>query len=84
MNTLERIKKLFSDKIDLQEESVQPEATLDSLGLDSLDKAEFLFSLEEEFHISIDEHAAKSIATIRDLVGVVDGLIAKQQPVGSA
>ncbi len=84
MDTLERIKRLFADKIDLQEEAVQSEATLDSLGLDSLDKAEFLFSLEEEFHISIDEHAARSIATIRDLVNVVDGLTVKQQPVGSA
>ncbi len=34
MDTLERVKKLFNDKIDVQVEDMKLEATLDSLGLD--------------------------------------------------
>ncbi len=79
MDTLERIKKLFIDKIDLKEESLKPESTLDSLGLDSLDKIEFLFALEEEFRIKIDDRS-KTISTIRDMVDLIDNLVAEQQP----
>jgi len=79
MDTTGRIKKLFIDKIDLSEESLRPDATLDSLGLDSLDKIEFLFSLEEEFHIKIDDRA-KTICTIQDMVNLIDSLVAEQQP----
>ncbi len=79
MDTTERIKKLFIDKIDLREESLRPDVTLDSLGLDSLDKIEFLFSLEEEFDIKIDDRS-KSISTIQDVVDLIDSLVAEQQP----
>ncbi len=79
MDTIERIKKLFIDKIDLREESLRPEVTLDSLGLDSLDKIEFLFSLEEEFQIKIDDRS-KTISTIQDVVNLVDSLVAEQHP----
>ncbi len=78
MDTMEKIKKLFIDKIDLKEESLKPEASLDSLGLDSLDKAEFLFSLEEEFHIKIDERS-KTISTIQDAVNLIDSLAEEQR-----
>ncbi len=78
MDTMERIKKLFINKIDLKEESLKPEATLDSLGLDSLDKIEFLFTLEEEFRIKIDERS-KTINTIQDMVNLIDSLVAEQQ-----
>ena len=38
VNTLERIKKLFLKNFDFPEERLQPEATIESIGLDSLDK----------------------------------------------
>ncbi len=78
MDTMGRIKKLFIDKIDLKEESLKPEASLDSLGLDSLDKVEFLFSLEEEFQIKIDERS-KTISTIQDVANLIDSLVAEQR-----
>jgi acyl carrier protein len=83
METMERIKRLFIDKIDIKEEFLKPEVTLESLGLDSLDKIEFLFSLEEEFHIKIDERS-KTIATIRDAANLIDIIVAEQRPVVKA
>ena len=83
MDTKERIKKLFIDKIDVKEDSLGPDVTLDSLGLDSLDKIELLFALEEEFQIKIDDRS-KAIATVRDVVTLIDSLVAEQQPAAQA
>jgi acyl carrier protein len=80
MDTMERIKRLFIDKIEVREELLRPETTLESLGLDSLDTIEFLFSLEEEFRIKIDDRS-KSITTIQDVVNLIDIIVAEQRPV---
>ncbi|HET7319507.1 MAG TPA: phosphopantetheine-binding protein [Nitrospirota bacterium] len=79
MDTMARIKRLFIDKIEVREELLKPETTLESLGLDSLDTIEFLFSLEEEFHIKIDDRS-KSITTIQDVVNLIDIIAAEQRP----
>ena len=81
MTTLERIEKLFVDKLELNRDLLTPESTLESFGIDSLDKIEFLFSLEDEFKIKIPESEVK-IDTVRDVVDMVDRLVAEQH--GSA
>jgi acyl carrier protein len=78
METMERLTELFKDKLDVPEGTLLPEATLDSLGLDSLDKIEFLFTLEEEFRIRIDERS-KRINTLRDMADLIDVIAAEQQ-----
>jgi acyl carrier protein len=78
MDTMERIKILFKDKLDVPEGALEPGATLDSLGLDSLDKIEFLFTLEEEFRIRIDERS-KRISTLQDVADLVDTIAAEQR-----
>ena len=75
MTTMERIRKLLVENLDLNAEAIVPEATLDSLGLDSLDKIEFMFALEDEFKIKIEDRSVK-INTIMDGVEVIDKLIA--------
>jgi acyl carrier protein len=79
MDTMERIRKLFIDRLDLPAEAMTPHASLESLGLDSLDKIEFLFSLEEEFHIKIDERS-KAINTVQDMADLIDILLTEQRP----
>ena len=75
MTTMGRIRKLLVEKLDLNAEAIVPEATLDSLGLDSLDKIEFMFALEDEFKIKIEDRNVK-INTLMDGVEVIDKLIA--------
>jgi acyl carrier protein len=77
MTTLERIEKLFVDKLELNKDLLTPQSTLESFGIDSLDKIEFLFSLEDEFKIKIPEREVK-IDTIQDVVDMVDRLVAEQ------
>lgn len=78
VSTLEKIKSLFLKNFDFQEEVLKPEATIESLGLDSLDRVEFLFALEQEFSIKIPDRDV-TINSIQDVVNVVEQLSAEQR-----
>jgi len=77
MTTIERIKKLFLKNFDFPEDRLQPDATIESIGLDSLDKIEFMFELEKEFDIKIPDREVK-LTSIREMVDVIDRLVAEQ------
>ncbi len=78
MQSMERIKKLFIKNFDSSEDQLRPDATIESLGLDSLDKIEFMFELENEFNINISDREV-TIHTIQDMVDVVERLVSTQQ-----
>jgi acyl carrier protein len=75
--TLERIKKLFLENFDFPEERLHAEATIESIGLDSLDKIEFMFALEKEFDIKIPDREVQ-LNSIQDMVTVIERLAAEQ------
>ncbi len=77
VSTLERIKKLFLENFDFAASRLNPEATIESLGLDSLDKIEFLFELEKEFDIKIPDREV-TLISIQDIINVIDRLVAEQ------
>lgn len=77
MGTLERIKKLYLENFDFEEDRLRPEATIESLGLDSLDRIEFMFALEKEFGIKIPDREV-TLNTIQDMIDVVDRLVLEQ------
>src|SRR5205823_6971304 len=51
--TIERLQTILTDKFSVDADKVRPDATLDTLGLDSLDLIEVLFEVEEEFDIRV-------------------------------
>ncbi len=75
--TIERIKKLFLENFDFPEDRLEPDATIESIGLDSLDKIEFMFALEQEFDIKIPDREVK-LSSIREMVAVIERLVAEQ------
>ncbi|MGA2315155.1 MAG: phosphopantetheine-binding protein [Thermodesulfobacteriota bacterium] len=77
MSTIERLKKLFIDKFDFNVEELKPETTLEYLGLDSLDKIEFMFDIENEFRIKIPDQEFK-VTTIQDMVDAIDRFVSEQ------
>ncbi len=77
MNTLQRIKKLFLENYDVPEERLHPKATIESIGLDSLDKIDFLFALEKEFNIKIPEREF-TLTSIQDVTSAIDKLVNEQ------
>ena len=48
---------LFSETFGISEEKLLPDATLESLGLDSLAVIEFLFQIEDKFGIQLPDQA---------------------------
>lgn len=79
MSTEDRLRALLVRDFDLQPEAVQPEATLESLEIDSLRMIEILFCVEDEFKIAVPaEHAElkSRLKTFGDLAAYIDTLVA--------
>ncbi len=60
-------------------ESVKPDSTFASLGVDSLDRLNILFDLESEFDIEIDDEDAKQITSIPQMLEGVALLLAAKE-----
>lgn len=74
----ERVQAILEKKYSLAPETVSPESTLESLGLDSLDLIELLFDVEDEFKIRVpqDGGAALKTTTIQDIIDSVETMVA--------
>ncbi len=49
-------------------ESIRPESTFTELGIDSLDRINILFELENEFNIDVPDEEARSITSVQGIV----------------
>ncbi|RMH31418.1 MAG: acyl carrier protein [Nitrospirae bacterium] len=65
MGIEERIKKIISEQLGVDEDDVVPDAKfVEDLGADSLDTVELVMALEEEFNIEIPDEEAEKIQTV--------------------
>jgi acyl carrier protein len=85
--TFERIQTILVKKYSLAPETITPESTLESLGLDSLDLIELLFDVEDEFQIRVpqDGGSALKTATVQDIIDSIEKLVPREptiQPAG--
>lgn len=76
--TLERLSAILVKDYKLSPQALVPEATLESLGIDSLGAAELFFSAEDVFHITFPPEQVP-LLTLGDVVGYIDELIAAQR-----
>jgi len=80
MTTLDRLRALLADELALDPAKIQPDATLESLEVDSLRMIEILFRVDEEFGVSTpsdhNELRAK-LRTVGDLAAFIDELAAQ-------
>jgi acyl carrier protein len=67
MATLDRIRELAAKEFSLDTDKLDPQAPLDTLGIDSLSFIEFMFKVEEEFGVSVSDQDLKGIKTLGDL-----------------
>jgi acyl carrier protein len=70
---------LFAETFGIAEEKLLPGATLESLGLDSLAVIEFLFQIEDQFHIQIPDQASPP-RTLDEMVQLIEPLMPKAAP----
>ena len=76
-STYERLSAILVKDYKIPPQALVPEATLESLGIDSLAAAELLFSAEDAFHIRVPPEAVP-LPTLGDVVAYLDALIAQQ------
>jgi len=66
--------QVLSEKYDVAQGVISPEATLEELGLDSLTVVELLFDVEDEFGIEVPEERT-TFQTLAEAAALVDELI---------
>ena len=73
MSTLDRVKKVVVEKLEVSEDEVTVEASFtEDLGADSLDMVELVMGIEAEFDIEIPDEDTEKIATVKDAVDYID------------
>ena len=74
---------LFAETFGISEDKMLPGATLESLGLDSLAVIEFLFQIEDQFHIQIPDQASPP-RTLDEMLQLIEPLMPKNPPGNAA
>ena len=72
MATLDTIKDILQENLDIAPENVDEDSTFESLGVDSLDMVELICELEELLDVDFGE--PEGLETMGDLVEYVDNL----------
>ncbi len=74
----ERVMKIVSDSLGVGPEQVTRESHfVNDLGADSLDQAELVMALEDEFDISIPEEVASQIQTVGQAIDHIQEAVAE-------
>ncbi len=68
----ERVKEIVVDSLNVSEEEVTINSTLEDLGADSLDAVELIMALEEEYDIEIPEDEAKNFTSVNNIVAYIE------------
>lgn len=73
MGAEERVKKIITEQLGVDEEDVTPDANfVEDLGADSLDTVELVMAFEEEFGIEIPDEDAEKILTVQQAVDYIN------------
>lgn len=73
MDILEKVKKLISEQLDVEESNIQESSSIaDDLGADSLDVVDLVMAIEDEFSIEIPEDQVENIKTVGDIVKYIE------------
>lgn len=74
-STFEVVRRVLVDGLSADEAAVSLETNLsEDLGADSLDAAEMIMSLEDEFDIEIEPAQAEGFKTVNDIVSYIDSV----------
>ncbi|MEG0072832.1 MAG: acyl carrier protein, partial [Raoultibacter sp.] len=72
METIDTIKSILNENLNIAPETVTEDSTFESLNIDSLDMVELVCNLEDECNIDFGD--PDDLETVSDLVKYVDSL----------
>jgi len=75
--TAQKISAIIADKLHVDIATVNPQATLQDLGADSLDMVDIIMKIEEEFSIEINDEDAEKLHNVQDVINYVHALRVK-------
>jgi acyl carrier protein len=75
VTTLETIRALAAQQFGVEPTAIEPDVPVADYGVDSLGLIEFMFVLEDVFHVQIGKQAGPIPKTLRELAGLLDGLL---------
>jgi acyl carrier protein len=76
--TTELLNRIITEKFEIDPARLVPEATLEDIGIDSLDIFDVVFAVEEELDIKVPNDDVK-IATFQDLVDLIERIHNQQK-----
>ena len=79
MSSLKDLQELIHEKYGIEPSALDPHASMREKGVDSLALVEFLFAVEDHFHIDMPDADSK-IDTLAELALVVDKTLASKTP----
>lgn len=71
-STFNRVKSVLVRRLGVSEETVKPEATLETLQPQGFDRSELAAALQEEFETGVSEEDVIELATVQDVVRLLD------------
>jgi acyl carrier protein len=80
--TVALLSEILVKEYKLDPDSLTLDTPLEALGIDSLGVAELLFTVEDEFKVKVSSEPLK-LATVGDVVGYIDALVAAQHGVNA-
>jgi len=72
MATLDQLKKIFQEKLDLAPDQVTPEKSFRELSVDSLDLYELIYEVENVFGVTIPDDKAVEMEKVQDIIDYID------------
>ncbi len=85
MNIKDEVIRIIAEQAVLEPSDVSDDATLESLGIDSLGLVESIFAIEETFDISVPfnanapEESEFDISTVATIIAGIEALVAEQK-----
>lgn len=69
----EKVRAIICDQLEMDEETVTLDSVLlEDLGADSIDLADLVMTLEDEFDLEISDEELESIRTVADIVKFIE------------
>ena len=81
MSVEEKVKQVIAEKLQIDSGQVTMEASIvEDLGADSLEQADILFTLEDEFGITADDAGeAETLKTVGDIAAYIEKKVSEKQ-----
>ncbi|MDO4720638.1 MAG: acyl carrier protein [Peptostreptococcaceae bacterium] len=71
-----KIQSIIAEHLGIDENDITLDSTMnDDLGADSIDAAEILMAIEDEFSVEIPENVMEDFSSLRDIVEYVESQI---------